>query len=200
MSSKFWYTLIYTNYAIFSILGGPRASIRNSAHPILLQMYKYLLILHKIAHSIYYIIPISIQHLHTAIKNLVTYAPFMTPLSHTSSAISLEKRQSNKGLLIHCPSAPHKAILLNSQQTKTTHVRSFICCSIRFVSLSLPTHMVSKHTMELKTAVGPVQARGVADSYTPIHTYTYALTDKHTVTCELHAIPTAGSELDPDTS
>ena len=64
--------------------------------PILLQTYKYLLTLHKIAHSIYHTIPISIQHLHTTIKNLVTYTPFMTPFFRTPSAISLEKGQSNK--------------------------------------------------------------------------------------------------------
>lgn len=169
--------------------------------PILLQTYRYLLTLHKITHSIYYTIPISIQHLHTTIKNLVTYTPFMTP-SITHQAPSLWKRdKAIKGPLIHCTSAPHKAILLNySQQTKTIHVRSFICCSVRFVSLSLPIHTVSKHIMELKTAVGPVQARGVADSYTHshIHIRTYGRTN--IVTCQLHTIPTAGSELDPDTT
>lgn len=109
--------------------------------PILLPMYKYLLTLHKIAHCICYTIPISIQQLHTTIKNLVTYTPFMTP-SITHQAPFLWKRdKAMGGPLIHCPSAPHKAILLNySQQTKTTHVRSFICCSIRFVSLSPFTH------------------------------------------------------------
>ena len=192
MFSKFRYTLIYTSHRVLSfflMLSFQFRVVREHLYavlrtPILLQTYKYLLTLHKTAHSIYYTIPISIQHLHTTIKNLVTYTPFMTP-SLTHQAPFLWKRdKAIKGPLIHCPSAPHKAILLNySQQTKTTHVHSFICCSIRFVSLSLPIHMASKHTMELNTAVGPVQAWGVADSYTPIHTYTHALTDKHTVTC-----------------
>ena len=41
--------------------------------------------------------------------------------------------------------------------------------------------MVSKHTMELKTAVGPVQAREIADSYTHshIHIRAYRQTYSH---------------------
>ena len=170
------------SYAIFSILGGLRASIRSSAHPDFTLSVQVSLNFAQ-DRAFYILYNSNIYHLHTTIKNLVTYILFMTP-SLTHQAPFLWKKDKAMGSpLIHYPSAPNKAILNYSQQTKTTYAYSFICCSIRFVSLSLPIHMVSKHTMVLKTAVDSVQIRGVADSYTPIHTYTYALTDKHTVTC-----------------
>lgn len=161
MFSKFRYTLVYADHQVLSFFPMlsfqfrvSEASIRSSAHPDFTSNVQvslnfaqdralYMLYNPDIypTTSYYYKESRDLHSIHDAFY-------------HTSSAISLEKRQSNGrpfDPLSFCSPQSHSSQLLPANKDHPC-----------------PLFHLLQHSLCI---------------FIPIHTYTYALTDKHTVTC-----------------